>query len=271
MKKALAILLLVCAPIAHAGCSTWVKNPCVAKPAPVTAKAYVVMDMDGNVLKEQNADDVRSIASITKLVTVSKASLAAGEEQIMILQEDLKLGKMRSTPLKVGQSYSRAELMELALVSSDNVAAMALGRTAPAGETTLPSHTTIVEASGLDPQNRSTARDLAELARKLYNTEIAATSVQPSATIGNRRSTNPLIGKPGWTFYLSKTGFINDSGGCLVVITQAGDRLLTFVILGSQDTKQRWRDLYQLRKEFDTSEFAEPWYKRAIKRIRGHK
>lgn len=251
MKRLLLVLL--CAPLTALS---------------VTAKSYVVMDMEGAVLKSANPDDVRSIASITKLVTTSKASLASGEELITIQPEDMKLGKMRSTPLKIGESYTRAQLTELALISSDNVAAMALGRTAPKplGEE-LPQHTTIVEASGLDPHNRSTAREVGDMARAMYNTTLAHISVQPKTEIGNRQNTNPLINKPGWTFYLSKTGFISDAGGCLVVIVQAGDRLLTFVLLGSRDTKQRWQDLYDLRKQFDSGEFSRPeWVKVTKKR-----
>jgi len=234
----------------------------------VTAKAYIVTDMDGNVLKSKNPDEVRAIASITKLVTTAKASFASGEELIEILPEDMKLGRMRNTPLKVGQEYTRAELTELALISSDNVAAMALGRTAPKtlGEE-LPQHTTIVEASGLDPHNRSTAREIADMARAMHNTSLAHTSVQPKTAVGERRNTNPLINKPGWTFYLSKTGFISDAGGCLVVIAQVSDRLLTFVLLGSRDTRQRWRDLYELRKQLDSTEFSAPeWAKQTKKR-----
>lgn len=241
---------------------------CIALPASaITAKSYVVMDMDGNVISSENPDEVRAIASITKLVTTQRAALADPDEQITILKEDWKLGKMRSSPLKIGQSYTRAQLMELALVSSDNVAAMALGRTAPGDiGSVLPENTTIVEPSGLDPKNRSTAREVAELARHLYNTNLAATSVQPIAEVGNRHSTNPLINKPGWTFYLSKTGFISEAGGCLVVIMQAGQRLVTIALLGSKDTRQRWRDLYELRKQLDETEFAEPkWGKAKVK------
>ena len=248
------LLLILCAPLTAFA---------------ITAKSYVVMDLEGNVLKASNPDEVRPIASITKLVTTSKAALASGEELITITHDDLSLGKMRSTPLRAGQQYTRAQLTELALISSDNSAAVALGRTAPQElGADLPAHTHIVEASGLNPENRSTAREIAELARSMYNTELAAVSVQPRTEIGDRRSTNPLLGKPGWTFYLSKTGYISDAGGCLVVIAQAGDRLLTFVLLGSQDTRMRWRDLYELRKEFDTGEFSRPEWAKATKKRR---
>jgi D-alanyl-D-alanine endopeptidase (penicillin-binding protein 7) len=149
-------------------------------------------------------------------------------------------------------------LIELALVSSDNVAAIALGRMEDMTATTPPT-IKVVEASGLNPENKATARGLAEYARKLYNTELAATSVKPFADAGSqapRKSTNPLINKRGWEFYLSKTGFINASGGCLVVITRIKDQLVTVVILGSKDTRQRWRDLAELRIEMGDKDFA---------------
>ena len=215
----------------------------------VTAKSYIVTEMDGTVLLEQNADEVRPIASITKLFTTREAFTGDLSELIEIQQSDMRLGKMRSTPLRVGQKYTRAQLIDLALISSDNVAAMALGRVDPV-VSPLPLGTTIVEASGLDPQNQSTARSIAALARGLVATELARTSVQPSVSIGSvtKGSTNPLITKPGWVFHLSKTGFINASGGCLVVVFESGQRLLTAVILGSRDVPARWRDLYELRR-----------------------
>lgn len=223
----------------------------------VSAKSYVIMDMAGKVLVERHADEERSIASITKLVTIERAYAQAAEELITIEASDVRDGKMRSSPLKVGQSYPRAMLIELALVSSDNVAALALGRTE---DMTIPPPATvkIVEASGLNPENKATARGLAEYARKLYNTELAATSVKPFADAGSsatRKSTNPLINKRGWEFYLSKTGFINASGGCLVVITKIKEQLVTVVILGSKDTRQRWRDLAELRTELGDKDF----------------
>jgi serine-type D-Ala-D-Ala endopeptidase (penicillin-binding protein 7) len=236
--------LLLCATTAH---------------ATVTAKSYIVTAMDGRVIAERQADDVRSIASITKLVTVERNQGLPADELITIIASDLRDGRMRSTPLKIGQSYPRSALIELALVSSDNVAAIALGRTAP--ETAVPENFRIVEASGLNPENKTTARSLAEYARHLYVSanNLAATSVQPTTTgPALRRSTNPLLTKPGWEFHLSKTGFINNSGGCLVVVTRIGGELMTVVLLGSTSVKQRWRDLAELRQELGDSGFAKP-------------
>ena len=226
----------------------------------MTAKSYIVTEMDGRVIVEKNADDVRSIASITKLFTARGSAAYDMSEMIEILPEDMKTGRMRSTPLKIGQSYSRGLLMELALVSSDNVAALALGRSIQP-ISTLPPSTTIVEASGLDPQNQSSARDLASVARELVDTELAKTSVQPTVMIDTkeRHSTNPLLTRNGWNFKLSKTGFINQAGGCLVVVFETGGRLVTAVILGSSGVPARWKDLYELRQQLnDHDTFAGP-------------
>ena len=226
--------------------------------AAVTAKSYIVTDMSGNVIMEHAADDSRAIASITKLVTTENALHQATDEMITVTAEDIKNGRMRSSPLRAGVAYSRGTLVELALVSSDNVAAIALWRSSLAH--VIPPSTTIVEASGLNPENRSSARALAGYARSLYNTELAATSVKATTAVGKitRRSTNPLINKPGWQFFLSKTGFINESGGCLVVITMIKEQLRTIVILGAADTRQRWRDLATLRRELGDSDFSQP-------------
>ena len=220
-----------------------------------TANAYIVQDLSGEVLLQRNADDQRPIASITKLFTARAAEKLDPNELITIKKSDIQQGRMRSTPLKAGQSYTRQQLIELALISSDNVAAIALGRSATFSDTP---HATLVEASGLDANNQSSARQLAEVARELYNTDLAAISTHTHATVGNRKSTNPLLTQEGWTFYLSKTGFINSSGGCLVVITQMAGRVVTVVILGASNTKQRWKDLAALRRQLGDTDFSEP-------------
>lgn len=220
-----------------------------------TANAFIVQDLSGEVLLQRNADDQRPIASITKLFTAKAAEKLDPNELITIEKSDIQQGRMRSTPLKAGQSYTRQQLIELALVSSDNVAAIALGRAAPFSDTP---HAVLVEASGLDAANQSSARQLAAAARELYNTDLAAISTHTHATVGNRKSTNPLLTQSGWTFYLSKTGFINSSGGCLVVITQMAGRVVTVVILGASNTRQRWKDLAELRRQLGDTDFSEP-------------
>lgn len=223
--------------------------------AAISADAYIVTDLDGAVLLEKNADEIRSIASLTKLVVSKYAQDQDQEELLEVTKEDVRGGHMRGSPLKIGQRYSRKQLMELALVSSDNVAALTVGRHLPEG-TDIP----FSEWSGLNPANQLSPRQLGELARSLYKTEAAELSIKPSVTIGSslRRSTNPLINRKGWSFYLSKTGYIRASGGCITVIAEIGGRPLVVVILGSRDTHERWRDLVELRRELGDTDFSEP-------------
>lgn len=230
--------------------------------AAVSAKAYIVTDMEGHVLLERNADEIRSIASITKLITTRSSAAFDQNELITITASDVISGKMRSSPLRLGESYTRGQLTNIALVSSDNIAAIALGRTLTVPPSELPQGVKWVEGSGLDPANVASARDIADIARKLIDTDISRASVQLTYSINDhvRRSTNPLIGKHGWSFYLSKTGFINQAGGCVVsIFTDGLGRKLVAVVLGSRNVPERWRDLYALRKEVDPdSLFAAP-------------
>lgn len=243
-RTALAIVLILLSSFANA----------------ITAKSYIMTEMDGTVLLEKEADIVRPIASITKVFTVRNAFSKDPTELITIMPEDMHAGRMRTTPLKVGAIYTRDQLESLALIASDNVAALALART-DGIPNDLPADTTVVEGSGLNPENTSSARVLAATARSLVETEMGRTSVLPTVTIGSveKHSTNPLLTRPGWVFHFSKTGFINQSGGCLVVVFEAGGRLLTAVILGSRDVPTRWRDLYELRRMVDKADvFSRP-------------
>jgi D-alanyl-D-alanine endopeptidase (penicillin-binding protein 7) len=218
----------------------------------VTAKSYIVVDMDGNVLAEKQADTVRPIASITKLITTENA-IKEPDEWITITRADFK-GPHTRTTLRVGKSYRRSELIDLSLVASDNVAAAALGRTTPI---VSPPDINIVEPTGRSRENQASARVLAEHVRHLHNTDLAAISVQPFVVVDNktRTSTNPMILKQGWEFALSKTGFTNPAGGCLIVITRIKEQLVTVVILGARDTRARWRDLAELRVLLGDSDF----------------
>lgn len=239
----------------------------------ITAEAYIVLNAEGEVLLQKNADDVRPIASITKLVTTLAAANSNPSELIEIQAEDVRNGRMKSTPLRIGHSYSRETLIELALVSSDNVAALALARTASSNPS-LPASMRVVEGSGLSVENVSSARGVAELARSMVGTDLARVSVQPNVTIGlvTRRSTNPLIDRNGWIFRLSKTGFTNPAGGCLVAVFETSAGPITAVILGSRSVPARWSDLIELRRAMDPgAEFAGPVSKPVTKVKRRYK
>ena len=211
--------------------------------------------MQGNVLLQKNIDEVRPIASITKMFVAQQSASLDQNEMIEVTKEDIRNGGRTFTPLKAGHFYTRRELTELALVSSDNAAAKALGRVT---ELSSVANATLVEASGLDELNQSTARKIAESARELYRTELASISVRDKTTIGERINTNPFLNKEGWKFYLSKTGFIKKAGGCLVTVVEVNYNMVTIVILGSQDTRERWNDLIKLRKMLGDTNFYVP-------------
>jgi len=211
--------------------------------------------MQGNILLQKNIDDVRPIASITKMFVAQQSASLDQNEMIEVTKEDIRNGGRTFTPLKAGQFYTRRELTELSLVSSDNAAAKALGRVT---ELSSVANATLVEGSGLDELNQSTARKIAESARELYRTELASISVRDKTTIGERINTNPFLNKEGWKFYLSKTGFIKRAGGCLVTVMEVNYNMVTIVILGSQNTRERWNDLIKLRKMLGDTNFYVP-------------
>jgi D-alanyl-D-alanine endopeptidase (penicillin-binding protein 7) len=153
--------------------------------------------------------------------------------------------------LKTG-IYDEIDLFGVALSASNNEAAKSLGKAHwlafELAQKKYP-NVYIVEPSGLDPKNKSSALALALGALEISNTSIAAYTLKKIVTVNklNFNNTNPLLQKSGWNFKLSKTGFINESGGCLVVVFTVSGRDYSVAILGSANTKQRWADLSQLR------------------------
>lgn len=212
------------------------------------------MDLHGEVILQKNSMAERSIASITKLFVAQEADKLDGDELITVTADDVRQGRMRSTPLRAGRSYQRRHLIELALISSDNVAAIALSRSSEPAT----SSATLVEGSGLDPRNRSTAFLIADATRMMHQSDIAQISVLPRTEVGNRGSTNPLLTASGWTFLLSKTGFIRQSGGCLTVVLMIKGEPMVVTILGSRSTRERWRDLAEIRRALGDTDFYVP-------------
>lgn len=231
MRKILTILALLA--IFHNCQAT------VSKPVPITAKAWLVADGTGTVIQQENAEDLRSIASITKLMTA-----------MVVLDAKQDLDE------KIGQ-YTRGELLQLALVHSDNKAAAALCDHYVGGRdhcirsmNTKASflgmnNTHYVEATGLSVFNVSTANDLVKqaLAAQHYP-EIVKASTTPQVKIKLKRkwlffkNTNPIIGQRH-EFVVSKTGYIRASGGCIVMMlnTEVGKRIV--VVLGSRTVRTR--------------------------------
>ena len=231
--------------------------------------ALVVDQETQEVLYSKNDHAVLPIASLTKLMTglvVAEANLPM-DERIRITQADVDTEKGSSSRLAVGTDLSRGELMHLSLMSSENRAAHALGRTFPGGMDVFVSRmnqrartlgmkdTRYVEPTGLSSQNQSSANDLAVLAAKAYNEPMLrelSTSHGREVAVGSRtlqyNNTNGLVKSPQWDIGLQKTGYISEAGRCLVMQAQVAGRNLIMVFLDSTGKFSRLGDAERVRK-----------------------
>lgn len=228
---------------------------------PITAKSFIVADAEGNVYMEKNADEVRPIASITKLMTVM-AVIDADQDLRDEITLDWSQAKFYHTSLpRSVKTLTRLQLMELALIKSDNFSAWHLCEHYPYGMSSCIQgmnalahkyqmySTRFTDATGLDNTNVSTARDLSKLlviADK--NQLIKEISSKPKVYIYIKkkwwefRNTNPMIRDGNKNISVSKTGYINASGGCLAMMINTNNGLKpnkTVIILGSKNTKTR--------------------------------
>ena len=230
----------------------------------------LVIDQDTNeVLFNKNGATVLPIASLTKLMTgvvVSEARLPMNEP-ITITQDDVDTEKGSRSRLSVGTTLTRAEMLHLALMSSENRAANALGRTYPGG---LPEFvrlmnakakllgmtaTRYVEPTGLSSHNQSSAQDLAILVNAAYKDQAVreySTSPGYEVAVGARtlqyNTTNRLVKNPEWDIGLQKTGFISEAGQCLVMQTKIAGRKLIMVFLDSAGKYSRLGDAERVRR-----------------------
>jgi serine-type D-Ala-D-Ala endopeptidase (penicillin-binding protein 7) len=208
----------------------------------------LVVDQDTQeVLFSKNDQVVLPIASLTKLMTgviVSGARLPM-DEVIMVTQDDVDTEKGSGSRLRVGTELTRGELLHLALMSSENRAAHALGRTFPGGLASFVSlmnakakmlgmkDTVYVEPTGLSSRNQSSARDLATLVNAAHGDPMLrelSTSTGYQVAVGARtlqyNNTNRLVKNPDWDIGLQKTGYISEAGQCLVMQTKIAGRKL---------------------------------------------
>lgn len=235
--------------------------------------ALVVDAETQQVLLSKNDSAVLPIASITKLMTgliISEAKLPMGE-MITITQDDVDTEKGSSSRLRVGTTLTRGELMHLSLMSSENRAAHALGRTYPGGMSAFVeamntrakllgmNDTRYVEPTGLSSRNQSSAQDLARLVAVASQDQlISELSVSPGhqVEVGNRtlqfNNTNRLVSHPAWQIALQKTGYISEAGQCLVMQAQVAGRKLIMVFLDSAGKLSRIGDAERVRRWVET-------------------
>lgn len=236
----------------------------------VNARAALVMDATtGEVLYNKNMESVRSIASITKLMTAI-VTLDAGlnlYEQITLTASDFAGagGKNSSSTLRVGDTMTRSDALYLALMKSENPAAMALGRTYPGGRSAFIEamnskaqslgmySSRFADPSGLDPRNVSSARDLGIMttAAARYGTiRHFSTSASGSFDLGyrilNSNNTNAIVRNGGWNLDVSKTGYIKEAGRCVVMQANINSRPVVLVLLGGSDSAKRTDDATRL-------------------------
>lgn len=230
----------------------------------------LVIDQDTHeVLLSKNDHAVLPIASLTKLMTgllISEAQLPT-DELITITQDDVDTEKRSSSRLTVGSTLPRGELLHLALMSSENRAAHALGRTYPGGLTTFVSvmnakakmlgmkDTRYVEPTGLSSRNQSSAQDLALLVNAAYSDPTVrqlSTSPEYQVEVGNRvlqfNTTNRLVKSPDWDIGVQKTGYISEAGQCLVMQAKIAGRKLIMVFLDSAGKFSRIADAERVRR-----------------------
>ena len=231
--------------------------------------AFVIDQDTKEVLLHKNELAVLPIASLTKLMTgvlISEARLPM-DELITISQDDVDTEKGSRSRLTVGTVLSRGELLHLALMSSENRAAHALGRTFPggivnfvglmnikAGELGMPA-TSYVEPTGLSSRNQSSARDLATLVNYAYADPMLrtlTTSPGYQVAVGRRtlqfNNTNRLVKSPAWDIGLQKTGYISEAGQCLVMQAKVSGRKLIMVFLDSAGKLSRIGDAERVKR-----------------------
>lgn len=239
-----------------------------------SAAAIVIEQGGSTVFYAKNIESVVPIASITKLMTamvVLDAKLRL-DERVTVTAADLDDIKGTRSRLKLGTTLTRAELLHLALMSSENRAAAALGRTYPGGFRTFVAamnqkavelgmwRSRFVDGTGLSSENVSTAQDLVKLAEAAYKYPLIreyTTHPDHRLRLANGkfltyRNSNGLVKNPEWTIGLSKTGYISEAGRCLVIQARIAARPVIIVLLDSWGRLTRIGDANRIKRWMET-------------------
>jgi D-alanyl-D-alanine endopeptidase (penicillin-binding protein 7) len=266
-----ACCLLAAVSVSHA------EAPAADSRAPELASVHaVVADFDsGETLFAKQADAVVPIASLTKLM-MAMVVLDAGQpldEWLKIVPRDKPVEKNAYSRLRIGSEAKRRDLLLLALMSSENLACHVLASSYPGGTPAFVAamnakasalgmtETHFVDSNGLSPSNRSTAGDLVKMAnaaahypliRELSTTaEYTVSFRSPEYTLGYG-NTNVLAHGDKWDIRLTKTGFINEAGRCLIMIAAVGERTVTMVLLDSFGTRSPVGDANRVKRWLET-------------------
>lgn len=242
------------------------------------SQAVLVLNKEtGDIIYSKNADQVQPIASITKLMTAVTVldSAAALDEVIRIEAEDMDFLRRTKSRLRLGEVLRRSDLLRLALMASENRAAAALGRSHPGGLSEFVaamnhkaaelgmSDSRFADPTGLSSDNVSSPRDLAKLvAAAAQYPLLREYSTTPSVMLTQLDTgreirfvnTNVLVRNGEWEINLSKTGYISESGQCLVMDAKISGTPMVIVLLDSVGRMSRIADANRLRKWLENSE-----------------
>ncbi|MGY3852249.1 serine hydrolase [Aeromonas aquatilis] len=241
----------------------------------LNSAAFVVANhRTGEVISEHNGNRVMPIASLTKLMTalvVLDANLRLNET-LTVTNADIDRIKGTGSRLAIGSRLSRAEMLHIALMSSENRAASALGRNYPGGQRAFVEamnakarmlgmwSTHYADSTGLNPRNVSTAQDLAKLAVaaaaypliRQYSTDDQS-YVRTNKNQIHYRNSNRLVREGQWEFTLSKTGYIREAGRCLVLGTKVNHEPVIMVLLNAETTNDRVADAKRIKTWLESS------------------
>lgn len=247
-----------------------------------SSSALVEDQRTGKCLVQKQADAILPIASITKLMTAmvvldAKMNL---NESITISSEDVDTIRHSRSRLPVDASLTRRNALLLALMASENRAAHALGRTYPGGLAAFVAamntkarslgltETRFEDPTGISNGNTSSARDLARLVNAAYHYNLIrkfTTSDKTTIDLGHRtlqyRNTNVLLRNPRWQIGLSKTGFIDEAGRCLVMQLKVGKRPMLIVLLDAPGKSARYADAKRIKQWVEGSQLTRKKYR----------
>jgi D-alanyl-D-alanine endopeptidase (penicillin-binding protein 7) len=247
----------------------WSQPLPTGRPETRSASVLVVDTSDDSVLYSKQSQKVMPVASITKLMTalVVLEGQQPLDEMVEILPIDRERTKASASRLAVGTELSRGDLLHLALMSSENRAAQAVGRAYPGGlpaflkamnakaKTLGMKHSRFVDPTGLSSGNVASAADLTKLviaASQEPAIEEYSTSERLTVQVGRQllefRNTNSLTSKEDWDIAVQKTGYTQDAGQCLVMKASIQDRPVIIVLLNSFGKLTRVADARRIRR-----------------------
>jgi len=253
-------------------------TPKLHKASSLKVQSHIALIFDEQTqlpLYNKNTQAVVPIASITKLMTAMvmlDANLPM-DEAVSVAEDDLNTIKKARSRLRIGMTLARSEMLKLALMASENRAALALARSYPGGTAAFVAamnvkarelgmqNTRFFDPTGLDSDNVSTAQDLVKMvaAARQYELIHQYTTSTSHSVEGLRgrtmhfHNTNPLVRNASWDIGLSKTGFINEAGRCLVMQATINLRPIIIVLLDSWGKRTRVGDANRIKRWMDSA------------------